>query len=132
MTDKRGDIVWPLILTAVVVLLFVTGAPTDTAFSSAGFAPACPERRVPFWISRATIRCTIPRAMPTTIMPSIRHSPSCFIRRFLCAAGCLLCAFRRSQTAAIAAECVCYAALAIGSYRLARFWLARFLLSARP
>src|SRR5262249_48378956 len=31
--------------------------------------------------------------------------------------------FGVSQTAAIAAEFVCYAALAVGSYRLARFWL---------
>ena len=33
MTAGRGDIVWPLILTAIVALLFVTGAPIDDAFS---------------------------------------------------------------------------------------------------
>ena len=126
MTDKRADIAWPLILTVLVVLLFVTGAPTDTAFSW----PDSPRHALngAFLLDFARDH---PLHDPTGYAYNYyAQYPALTILFYPPLFYVLLAVFYArfgvSQTAAIAAVCFCYAALAIGSYRLARFWLPAF------
>ncbi|MEO8300725.1 MAG: glycosyltransferase family 39 protein, partial [Rhizomicrobium sp.] len=123
MFSKRADIVWPLILTAIVVLLFATGAPTDTAFSW----PDAPRHALngAFLLDFARDH---PLHDPTGYAYNYyAQYPALTILFYPPLFYVLLAAFYAlfgvSQTVAIAAECVCYVALAVGSYRLARFWL---------
>ena len=121
--SKRADIIWPLVLTAITLLLFVTGAPTDTAFSW----PDSPRHAL-----NGAFLLDFARDHPL-------HDPTGYAYNYYAQYPALTILFYPplfyvllaifywlfgvSQTVAIAAECVCYAALAIGSYRLARFWL---------
>src|SRR3954468_21029182 len=124
MTAWRGEIVWPLVLIAIVLLLFVTGAPTDDAFSW----PDSPRHAL-----NGAFLLDFARTHPL-------HDPAGYAYNYYAQYPALTILFYPplfyvllaifyalfgvSQTAAIAAECFCYAALAIGSYRLARFWLS--------
>lgn len=139
MTGRRADIVWPLVLTAVVVLLFVTGAPTDTAFSW----PDSPRHAL-----NGAFLLDFARDHPL-------HDPTGYAYNYYAQYPALTILFYPplfyvllaifyalfgvSQATAIAAECFCYVLLAIGSYRLARFWLpslpafgAALILTAAP
>jgi 4-amino-4-deoxy-L-arabinose transferase-like glycosyltransferase len=121
--SKRADIVWPLVLVAIVLLLFVTGAPTDDAFSW----PDSPRHALngAFLLDFARDH---PLRDPTGYAYNYyAQYPALTILfyppLFYVLLAIFYALFGVSQTAAIAAECFCYAALAIGSYRLARFWL---------
>jgi hypothetical protein len=124
MTDRRADIVWPLVLTLLVVLLFLTGAPTDTAFSW----PDSPRHALngAFLLDFARDH---PLRDPTGYAYNYyAQYPALTILFYPPLFYVLLAVFYAlfgvSQASAIAAECFCYVLLAIGSYRLARFWLA--------
>jgi hypothetical protein len=126
MTDKRADIVWPLVLTAIVVLLFVTGAPTDTAFSW----PDAPRHALNGAFLLDFVR-DHPLRDPTSYAYNYyAQYPALTILfyppLFYVLLAIFYALFGVSQATAIAAECFCYAFLAIGSYRLARFWLGSF------
>lgn len=123
MTAKRADIVWPLVLAAIVLLLFVTGAPTNDAFSW----PDAPRHALNGAFLLDFVR-DHPLRDPTGYAYNYyAQYPALTILfyppLFYVLLAIFYALFGVSQTAAIAAECVCYAALAIGSYRLARFWL---------
>jgi hypothetical protein len=121
--SKHADRVWPLVLAVLVLLLFVTGAPTDDAFSW----PDAPRHAL-----NGAFLLDFVRDHPL-------HDPAGYAYNyyaqypaltilfypplFYVVLAIFYALFGVSQTVAIAAECVCYAALAIGSYRLARFWL---------
>jgi len=123
MTARRSDIVWPLVLAAIVLLLFVTGAPTNDAFSW----PDAPRHAL-----NGAFLLDFVRDHPL-------HDPAGYAYNYYAQYPALTILFYPplfyvllaifyalfgvSQTVAIAAECVCYLILAAGSYRLARFWL---------
>jgi len=123
MTARRGYIVWPLVLTAIVALLFVTGAPTDDAFSW----PDAPRHALNGAFLLDFLR-DHPLHDPTGYAYNYyARYPALTILFYPPLFYVLMAAFYAvfgvSQTAALGAEFVCYAALAIGCYRLARFWL---------
>lgn len=139
MTAQRADIVWPLVLAAIVLLLFVTGAPTNDAFSW----PDAPRHALNGAFLLDFVR-DHPLRDPTGYAYNYyAQYPALTILfyppLFYVLLAIFYALFGVSQTAAIAAECVCYIALAIGSYRLARFWLgslpafgAALILTAAP
>jgi len=120
----RTAILYPAILVLVVLALFLTGAPTGDAFSW----PDSPRHALNGAFVLDLVR-DHPLQNPTAYALNyyaqypaltILFYPPLFY--FLLAVFYAL--FGVSQTAALGAEFVCYAALAVGGYRLARFWLS--------
>jgi 4-amino-4-deoxy-L-arabinose transferase-like glycosyltransferase len=126
MFSKRADIVWPLVLAAIVLFLFVTGAPTDDAFSW----PDAPRHALNGAFLLDFLRDHPLRDPAGYAYNYYARYPALTILfyppLFYVLLAIFYAIFGVSQTAAIAAEFVCYAALAVGSYRLARFWLGSF------
>src|SRR5882724_8682683 len=111
------------LLTGVVAFLFLTGAPTGDAFSW----PDSPRHALNGAFLLDVIR-DHPFANPTAYaMNYYVKYPALTILFYPPLFYVLLAVFYAlfgvSQTSALAAVFVCYAALAIGSFRLARFWL---------
>jgi hypothetical protein len=120
---NRFGILYCALLVLVVLGLFLAGAPVDNAFSW----PDAPRHALNGAFVLDLIR-DHPFGDPTGYAYdyyvkypalTILFYPPLFY--FFLAPFYAL--FGVSQTSAIAAEFVCYALLAIGSYRLARFWL---------
>ena len=120
----RAGMVLPIVLVFVVLLLFLTGAPTGDAFSW----PDSPRHALNGAFVLDLVR-DHPFGHPTTYaLNYYARYPALTILFYPPLFYVLLAAFYAvlgvSQTSALAAEFLCYAALAIGAYRLARFWLS--------
>ena len=119
----RSATIYPLVLILIVLALFLAGAPTGDAFSW----PDAPRHALNGAFVLDLVR-DHPFKHPTAYAfnyyakypaLTILFYPPLFYG-FLAAFYAL---FGVSQTVALAAEFVCYAALAVGAFRLARFWL---------
>jgi len=118
------NLLYAALLVAVVVLLFLTGAPVDDAFSY----PDAPRHALNGAFMLDLIR-DHPFANPTAYsMNYYIKYPALTILFYPPLFYVLLAAFYAvfgvSQSAALGAMFVCYVALAIGCFRLARFWLS--------
>jgi len=118
------SVIYPIILAMIVLFLFLTGAPTQDAFSW----PDAPRHAL-----NGAFMLDFFRAMPL-------RNPAAFAYNYYAQYPALTILFYPplfylflvpfyalfgvSQTSALAAEFVCYVALAVGSYRIARFWLS--------
>jgi len=123
-TAARLNLIYPAVLVLVVLFLFLTGAPTGDAFSW----PDSPRHALNGAFVLDFVR-DHPFRQPTAYaLNYYAKYPALTILFYPPLFYVLLAVFYGlfgvSQTVALAAEFFCYAALAIGAYRLARFWLS--------
>ena len=120
----RSGIIYPAILVLVVLVLFLTGAPTGDAFSW----PDSPRHALNGAFVLDLVRDHPFRNPTAYALNYYAKYPALTILFYPPLFYVLLAVFYAlfgvSQTAALGAEFLCYAALAVGAYRLARFWLS--------
>lgn len=122
-SSAGAEFLLPVLLVAAVLLLFLTGAPTGDAFSW----PDAPRHAL-----NGAFVMDFLRDMP--LHDPVGYAYSYYAKYpaltilfypplFYFFLAPFYAVFGVSQTSALMAEFVCYAALATGTYRLARFWL---------